>query len=90
MGQNDVIALSSNFENWKEERSVGLTDVSPFTYYCVEHFLKPYDLGDEDILYGITDGPNDGGVDALYVITSRRLLVRDDIDFDPTEYQISS
>lgn len=85
MSQNDLIALESNFSNWTAERGAGLTSVDPFVYYCVEHFLKAFHLNDEDIIYGITDGPNDGGVDAIYFVVDRRNLVRDDTTFESTE-----
>ncbi len=83
MSQNDLIHLNSNFANWNEERGKGLRNVEPFVYYCLEGFLKPYNLNDDEILYGITDGANDGGVDAIYFFMNRGELVRDDTDIDP-------
>jgi hypothetical protein len=83
MGQNDLIHLESNFKNWSNERAQGLKGVSPFLYYCVEQFLKPFDLSDEEVLYGITDGGMDGGIDAIYILANRGQLVRDDADIDP-------
>src|SRR3712207_2319946 len=62
MGYNDLVALNANFENWKQDRAQGLI-VDPFLFYCVEQFVKPFDLSDEEILDGITDGSHDGGVD---------------------------
>lgn len=84
MSQNDVIALDANFGNWVTERGAGLTSVDRFVYYCAEQFLKPFHLSYEDIMYGITDGPNDGGVDAVYFLVNRRELVRDDAAFEHT------
>ena len=82
MSENDLIHLEANFKNWCDERAPGLRGIDPFLYYCVEHYMKPDDLSDEEILYGITDGPNDGGVDAIYFLVNR-VLVQDDTDFDP-------
>lgn len=82
MSQNDIVALDANYKNWKEERAIGLTsDIDPFVYYCVEHFLKPYDVSDEEILYGITDGGNDGGTDAIYFFVNGS-MVREDTKLD--------
>lgn len=78
MSQNDIVALEANFKNWKEDRAIGLiAEIDPFVYYCVEQFLKPYDVSDEEILYGITDGGNDGGTDAVYFFVNG-VLVRED------------
>ncbi len=79
MSQNDVLSLESNFKIWCKARANGL-QVQPFLYYCVEQVLKPYNLRDEDILYGITDHPNDGGIDAIYFLINRNIPVRDDLD----------
>ncbi len=81
MSYNDQVTLEASFENWKQERAAGLT-VDPFLYYCVEQFMKPFDLSDEEINYGITDGSDDGGVDAIYFLINRAMLVRDDSDVD--------
>lgn len=78
MSLNDILALEANFSNWVSERAVGLKkNIDPFVYYCVEQFVKPFELSDEEILYGIVDGPNDGGVDAIYFLVNR-ILVRED------------
>jgi AIPR protein len=82
MGQNDLFFLKSHFENWLGSRGLGLTEVDPFVYYCIEQFMKPFDPNDEEIEYGITDGPNDGGLDAAYLLFNRD-LVRDDTDIQP-------
>jgi hypothetical protein len=82
MSLNDVLALNANIQNWTEDRAQGLAEsIQPFVYYCVEQFLKPYDISDEEILYGITDGGNDGGIDALYFLVNG-VLVREDTKLD--------
>lgn len=82
MSQNDIVALEANFNNWQEDRAIGLaSEINPFVYYCVEQFLKPYDVSDEEILYGITDGGNDGGIDGIYFFVNG-VLVREDTKID--------
>ncbi len=83
MSQNDLIHLDSNFKNWQSSRGADLDQADPFVYYCAEQFLKPFDLNDDEIAYGIVDGPNDGGVDAIYSIANRDILMRDDMEIDP-------
>ena len=52
---NDVIVLNANFETW-QKRTSGLK-VDPWLYYCIEQFVKPYNLSDEEVQYG------DNGID---------------------------
>ena len=78
MPSNDIIVLNAHYENWLNSRASGVD--APFVYYCAEQFLKPHDPNDEDIQYGITDGPNDGGVDAIYFIADRHEFIRDDTE----------
>ena len=52
MSKNDELHLQANFDNWLRERGEGLSAADPFSYYCVENFLKPFDLSDEEILMG--------------------------------------
>jgi hypothetical protein len=80
MSQNEILHLEANFGDWKAKRAPGLKGVEPFLYYTIEQVLKPYNLEDVDIRYGITDHPNDGGIDAIYFIANRNTLVRDDLD----------
>lgn len=79
MSQHEVLALNTNFDNWKRDRASGLTDVEPFLYYVVENITKAYNLTDEQVRYGITDHPNDGGIDALYCLAGKASTpIRDD------------
>jgi hypothetical protein len=83
MSQNDLIHLESHFENWKQSRGKGLRSVDPFLFYATEQFLKPFDLSDEEILYGIVDGGDDGGIDAIYFLANRGELIREDTEINP-------
>lgn len=86
MSQNDLIVLSSTFENWKATRGKGLRK-DPFTYFCVENYTKPFVLDDEALMSGITDGGGDGGADAIYFLANGE-LVTDQTDL--TSEQVSS
>jgi hypothetical protein len=82
MSANDVIVLKANFEDWKQRVS-NLKGVQPWLYFGVEQFLKPYALDDDEIIYGITDGGNDGGADAIYIIVNQRQPIEEDTEIDP-------
>lgn len=80
MSQHEVLALNANFQNWKNTRAAGLGETEPFLYYSVEHITKQYGLTDEEVSYGITDHPNDGGIDAIYCMAGKKnILIRDDV-----------
>src|SRR5579872_7126707 len=79
MAEHEVIALEVNFKSWKKDRANGLK-VEPFLYYSVEHITKRFNLTDEDVKYGITDHPNDGGIDAIYCLAGKsNMLIRDNV-----------
>ena len=81
MSANDEIVLKANFEDWKQQIA-DIKGIDPWLYYCVEQFVKPYALDDEEIQYGITDGGNDGGADAIYFLVNQRQLVTEDAVLD--------
>lgn len=78
MSQNDVLQLDANFERWKVIRGIGLPeDIKPFYYYSVEHVLKAANLADAELLGGIVDGQNDGGIDAIYFFLDGENITED-------------
>jgi hypothetical protein len=78
MSQNDLIHLDSHYQQWKGTRGKALpAKLDPFNYYCIEQFMKHFDLSDEEILNGITDGGNDGGADAIYFLVNRDVVWED-------------
>jgi hypothetical protein len=81
MATNDAIVLQANFADWKL-RAEGLGATDPWLYYCLEQFLKPYALDDEETQFGITEGGNDGGADGIYFIVNQRQLVTDETVID--------
>lgn len=80
MSKNDVLMLKGNFEEWKSRAS----DLkNPWLYYCIEQFIKPYTLDDEEIRSGITEGGGDGGADAIYFLVNQGQLVKEDTELPP-------
>jgi len=83
MATNDAIVLQTSFEDWKR-RTDGLDEeIDPWLYYCLEQYLKPYSIDDEDLDAGIIDGAGDGAVDGHYFLVNHRLLVTADTSIDP-------
>ncbi len=76
MTTNDLYLLDSIIE--KRIQELGLTPNnqvkgSVFEKIALKELLKAYDLSDEAIEEGITDGENDGGIDAIYVFANGNL-----------------
>ncbi len=82
MTANDAIVLKTNFESWKQQAG-DLGGLDPWLYYCLEQFLKPYALDDEEVQYGVTEGGGDGGSDGIYFLVNQRQLVTEDTDLEP-------
>lgn len=78
---NDAIVLTANFDEWRS-RVADFSGVQPWLYYCIEQFVKPYELDDDELQDGITDGGNDGGLDAFYFIVNQRQVVDDNSALD--------
>jgi hypothetical protein len=78
--------LKANFEDW-EQRVTDIGDVDPWHYYCIEQFLKPYAVDDDDLDAGITEGGNDGGTDGHYFIVNHRQPINADTTIDPKVVQ---
>jgi len=75
MGANDVLALEANFKGWQEKRfPVPKKDINVFEYYCIDQFLRPFDLSDSQLKTGMTGGGGDGGVDAMYMFVNGELI----------------
>jgi hypothetical protein len=82
MATNDAIVLKANFEDWKQ-RATDLGNIDPWLYYCVDQFLKPYAVDDDDLESGLKEGGNDGGVDGHYFIVNHRQPINADTNIDP-------
>ncbi|MEK7855251.1 MAG: hypothetical protein AAB288_04105, partial [Acidobacteriota bacterium] len=74
MSSNDELVLGAHFKTWMLTRGSGLSGMDGFTFYCVEQFLKPFDVADDEILNGNVEGGNDGGLDAVYFFVDSALV----------------
>jgi hypothetical protein len=44
---NEAVALEANFKGWQEKRfPTPPKDLNVFEYYCIDQFLRPFDLSD--------------------------------------------
>ena len=49
-----------------------------FLFYTADRILQDHDLSPSQINFGLTDGPNDGGVDGFYLFINEHLVQEDD------------
>ena len=78
MSRNDALALDANFENWRQKRfPTPPKDLNVFEYYCVDQFLRQFDLSDAQLKTGLIGKSGDGGVDALYMFVNGELVDAD-------------
>lgn len=76
MPANDVIALNLLYKEWCDERLIAGKaphDLNPFEYFCADQFLKRFSLNDEELMRGMVDDSDDGGVDTFHFFINRVL-----------------
>src|SRR4051812_18389580 len=67
LSKNDQILLDQLIAQQKAEVESELNDSEFFEVFVASKYLRPFDLSDEEILSGVTDGGQDGGIDAVYI-----------------------
>jgi len=75
MSKNEEVALDANFKGWQEKRfPTPPKDLNIFEYYCVEQFVRSFDISDSQLKSGLVGGSKDGGVDALFMFVNGELI----------------
>ena len=67
MSLHEVKLFEANFNVWKTDRGVGLTESKAFERYVIEQVLKDFDLSNDAIESGDCGAQDDSGVDAVYL-----------------------
>lgn len=77
MGDNAVVILDNLLAKRKEELGASLADEVWFQLFTFEQALKEFDLSYDELLSGLVDGPDDGGIDGFFVFVNDDLLGED-------------
>jgi hypothetical protein len=77
MAKNDIVLLDSLVQKAASRFARNDQVSETFELFCFEQILKDLDPSYEDLESGWTDGPEDGGIDALYVYVDGRLADHD-------------
>lgn len=72
---NNELILNTLIEDIKD------IEIDAFTYFVIENILKSDDLSYSMLEDGVTDGPDDGGIDALYLFINDCLVTTEE-EFD--------
>jgi hypothetical protein len=78
---NDVVLLNNTIARWQKETGAHLKESEYFELFCSEQILKDSDLSYDELLTGIVDASDDGGIDSVYVFADGE-LVDDDTEFE--------
>jgi len=74
MAKNDVILIDNILQERVSENIPSSEQSEVFEFFSAEQILKDYDLTSEEILNGVVDGKDDGGIDSFYVFVNGILL----------------
>lgn len=78
MTSNDVVLLADMLTRSRGETTPVLGDTEHETYFSAKQYLRHFNTTHDDLLSGIVDGAQDGGIDALYMFANG-FCIRDDI-----------
>lgn len=73
MAKNDALLVEGIIESYSKGKDKG----EKFELFSIEQILKDYDLSEEELLSGIIDGKDDGGIDGLYYFINNRNIIDD-------------
>lgn len=74
MAKNDVILIDNIIKDRIRDGVPSSDQGEVFEYLSAEQVLKDYDLKEDEILAGIVDGKDDGGIDSFYIFINGILL----------------
>lgn len=74
---NNQILIQECIKQEHLEYAPDMSEDSYFEIFSINQLLKNYDLNDDEVMNGITDGGNDGGCDGMYIFLNNDLLTED-------------
>jgi hypothetical protein len=74
MAKNDLFLVDAIFDDYRKKNCAGLDQGEAFERFSLQQLLQEDDLDLEQLLEGIVDGGQDGGLDAVYVFVNDQLI----------------
>lgn len=83
MAKNDLTLLDSILEDYISNNNPSTKPDEVFEFFSIEQILKDYAFSKEELLQGVVDGRNDGGIDAIYIMVNGHIADSIPPDFWP-------
>ena len=64
---NEILILNSILKEYKKQKDENLSSSEIFELFSNEQILKDFDLNDDELMEGVIDGGDDGGIDSIYI-----------------------
>ncbi|HXG34434.1 MAG TPA: AIPR family protein [Bryobacteraceae bacterium] len=77
MRLNEAELLRKMLQTYRNERAPDWREPDYFNWFVAEQVLKAYDPSSDEIKSGLVDGPDDGGIDGLYVLLEGGFISED-------------
>lgn len=74
MATNDIVLIDGIVDSRIGERVPAPNRGDVFEYFAAEQILKTADLSKDELLSGLVDGRDDGGIDAVYILINGHYL----------------
>ena len=71
---NSILLLETLIEEKRKEVASNLSIQDFFEIFSVENILKDKDLSYDDIVSGVVDGGDDGGIDSIYLFVNDEII----------------
>lgn len=70
---NEILILNSILKEYKKQKDENLSSSEIFELFSNEQILKDFDLNDDELMEGVIDGGDDGGIDSIYIFINGQL-----------------
>lgn len=77
---NEQTVAKAIMEQEKNDRAPSMREDDYFELFAAQLIMKRYDLDDNEIYEGLTDGGNDGGCDGIYLFVNGEYIQDETID----------
>lgn len=74
---NDVTVLNAILKKERKKAKLQVQDDEFFERFVFEQELKNFDISEDDLDFGLTGGPGDGGIDGFFFFVDGELLQED-------------
>ncbi|MEQ7802136.1 AIPR family protein [Pedobacter sp. ASV1-7] len=74
MAKNDSVLIDGILDDRILQKLPSEKRDEAFEYFAIEQIMKDFDLTTDEVLAGLVDGKNDGGIDGFYILVNGHLV----------------